>query len=304
MSTIVQWRAARVLVFPLLLALLVGGCTVRLAYNNVDRLARWAISDYISMDDVQRQRFDAGVLELWAWHRATHLPRYADFFDALQSLAVNGTDADEIEAIVNTIVDWALEIEEQAHPLAVDLLTSLSEEQVAALARRMRESNDRLARDERRQTLEQSRRGWQRETANRFSRLAGRLTGPQRAYLAQQSVRYQPDTELWAAYRERWQADLLELLAFRADRAYFESGYRALSANREQYYGAELAAVWANNRALAAEVTAWLINDMTGRQRSRFRSRLEGLAADFRQLSTGTDEDDDADEFCTVVIEC
>jgi hypothetical protein len=291
------------LVLPLLLVALVGGCTVRLAYNNLDRLARWAISDYISMDEAQRQRFDVGVREVWDWHRAAHLPRYADFFDALQTLASNGTDAEEIEAIVNTIVDWVLEIEAQAHPMAVDLLTSLSDEQVAALRRRMVENNERLARDERRQTLEQSRRAWQRETASRFSRLAGRLTSAQRAQLARESARYQPDTALWAGYRERWQAELLRLLAVREDREYFAAGYRTLTADRAQYYGDALTAVWANNRALAAEMTAWLINDLNPRQRTRLQARLQGLAADFRQLASGMEEGG-ADEFCTIVLEC
>lgn len=295
-------RAILLVVLPLL----VGGCAVRLAYDNVDRLARWAVSDYVAMTEAQRSRFDAQVRELWDWHRRDHLPRYADFLEALPAALADGTDATEIEAIVNRVVDWALEIERASRPLAVDLLTSLSDAQVDALGRNLRESNERLARTEARQTLAQSQRTWQKDTASRFSRFSGRLTADQRAYLTRQSLRYQPDTVLWAAYRARWQADLLGLLAEREDRAAFAAAYAALSDRREAYQGEELTAVWASNRALAAEVSAWLIDSLTPRQRDRFDGALLALADDFRALAGGQADPDDelAEDLCGLVLQC
>jgi hypothetical protein len=293
-----RWRAG---VLAVLMLGLSTGCAVQLAYDNLDRLARWFASDFVSMDDVQRSRFDAGVAEVWAWHRSAHVPRYANFFDAVRIALADGTDPAEVDAIVNTIVDWALEIEQQSLPVAIDLLVSLSDGQVAALGRRMAESNDELAQDERKQTLEQSRRAWQKETASRFSRFSGRLTPAQNSYLAEQSVRYLPDMVLWAEYRARWQADLLKLLADRADRERFDAGFRQLTASRERYYGAELDRVWDNNRSLSTEVTAWLVNNMTVAQRGRFDQRLEELALDFRGLADPGAPAPGVDEFCGVL---
>lgn len=285
-----------------LLLLLTTGCAVQLAYDNVDRLARWFASDFVSMDESQRVQFDAGVAEVWAWHRRTHIPRYADFFDALPSVLADGTNAAEIEAIVNAVIEWALEIEQQSLPVTIELLTSLSDEQVGALRTRMAESNDEIAEDEREQTLEQSRREWKKQTASRFSRFSGRLTRAQDAYLAEQSARYLPDTVLWAEYRGRWQADLMQLLEHRSDRERFATGFRDLSSSRERYYGAELNAVWDNNRALAADVTAWLINSLSAPQRIRFNDELASLAAEFREIS-GADGATPTD-VCGPVIEC
>jgi len=194
-----------------------------------------------------------------------------------------------------------MEIEQQSLPVSIDLLVSLNDDQVAALGRRMTESNDELAEDELGQTLEQSRRTWQKETASRFSRFSGRLTPAQTAYLADQSVRYLPDTVLWAEYRARWQADLMKLLEARDDRERFGAGFRELSASRERYYGAELTQVWSNYRALGAEVAAWLVNSMTNPQRVRFDDRLAELAADFRSLG---DPDAPAPEDLCVVLTC
>jgi len=293
----------RGLVLGALVLSVCAGCAVRLAYDNVDRLARWFANDFVSMDDAQRATFDVGVAEVWAWHRREHVPRYADFFDAVQSVLADGTDRAEIEAIVNTVIGWAMEIEQQSLPVTIDLLVSLNDAQVAALGRRMTESNDELAEDERGRTLEQSRRTWQKETASRFSRFSGRLTAAQTAYLADQSVRYLPDTVLWAEYRARWQADLMKLLEARADRERFAAGFRDLSASRERYYGAELTQVWSNNRALGAEVAAWLVNSMTNPQRVRFDDRLAELAADFRSLGD-PDAPAPAPEDLCVVLTC
>jgi len=276
-----------------------AGCAVQVAYDNVDRLARWFASDFVSMDELQRARFDSGVAEVWAWHRAEHLPRYADFFDAVRGSLADGTDPAEIEGMVNTIIEWALEIEQRALPVTIDLLASLTDAQVAELGRRMAESNVELSKQERGQTLEQSRREWQKQTASRFSRLAGRLTPAQNAYLGEQSVRYLPDTVLWAEYRARWQADLMALLRHREDRERFAAGFRELTAARERYYGAELERVWALNRALSAESTAWLVNSMTVGQRTRFDDRLAELAADFRSLAEPDAEP--LDEGCGVL---
>jgi hypothetical protein len=283
-----------------LVMLLSAGCAIQLAYDNVDRLARWLASDFVTMDGAQRASFDAGVADVWAWHRSAHLPGYANFFEAVRTSLADGTDPEEIGAIVNTVVDWALEIEQRALPVAVELLVSLSDAQVAELRQRMTESNDSLAEDERGQTLEQSRDAWRKETASRFSRFSGRLTSAQTAYLASQSSRYLPDTVLWAEYRARWQADLLKLLEHRADRTRFDAGFRALVAAREGYYGNELERVWDNNRGLSVEVTAWLVNNMTPSQRRRFDVRLEELAADFRAIAD-PEAAPPTDHFCAVL---
>lgn len=279
--------APRAFVLPLLLlvATLLAGCSVKLAYNNLDRLARWSVNDYLGMNDAQRAYFDAAVEELLYWHRVEHLPRYASLLDALQTSLADGTDEKELESLVNTVLGWGEEIQDRALPIAVELLGSLEDEQVALLARRLEESNVELAEPEAQRTPEEARAGWAAEFEERFTRFSGRLTAEQGAYLERQSVRYIPELELWADYRRRWQADLLKLLERRHDRETLESGLKTLAAEREAYYGEEFAAVYESNLSLTREVSVWMINALTPAQRERFFRRLEELAADLRDLS-------------------
>ena len=276
----------RTIAGALAVLLLLGGCAVQLAYDNVDRLARWFVGDYIALSETQRFRFDQGVVDVWDWHRDAHLARYADFLEALRTSLADGTDVAEIDAIVNTVIGWAEEIEARSLPTAIELLSSLSDAQVTELRRRLAAGNGELAEEEMGESIEDSQRRWQREMTSRMSRFTGRLTSAQEDYLAAQSVRYLPERALWAEYRGRWQADLLRLLDDRADAERFEAAFRVLAARREDYYGSELTQIWEHNRALSSEVTAWLLNDLTATQRRRMDERLSDLVLELRELAS------------------
>jgi hypothetical protein len=275
----------RRLLAALLAAVLASGCSVQLAYNNLDRLARWSMSDYIDFDASQRAYFDAAIDELWHWHRGEHLPAYAEFLDAIGPRLVDGTSEAEMQALVNRVIGWGEEIQGRAMPSAAVLLSSLSDAQVAALADNLADSNEELAEPEADASLEEAQATWRDEFEDRFSGFSGRLTGVQEAYLDQLATRYRPELVLWAEYRRRWQGDLLALLTFRADVAGLQQGLAELSDNRERYYGPELAEIDAHNEALLREGSVWLINSLTERQGERFVERLGELATDFRELA-------------------
>jgi hypothetical protein len=119
-----------------------------------------------------------------------------------------------------------------------------------------------------------------------MSRFTGRLSREQRDYLAAQSVRYVPQFGLWADYRRRWQADLLRIIhEKREDPEVFAAAFSELTARREDYYGEELQAVFDANEKLAKEITVWLLNNLTDKQRERFYTRVDDLATTFRELA-------------------
>ena len=275
----------QVVAFCLLAVSALSGCSVKLAYNNLDRLTRWAVNDYVNLNDNQRVYFDGAVADLLYWHRTEHLPRYASFLDAMQTSLADGTDERELQAMVNAILGWAEEIEARSLPIAVELMSSLSDEQVSLLARRLEAANTELVEPEAGRTVEEAQSNWADEFADRFSRFSGRLTGAQMAYLDQQSVRYIPELVLWAEYRRRWQADLLKLLEQREDLEVFGPGLASLADRREAYYGEELTAIYESNIALMREASVWLINSLAPRQQERFLRRLDDLATDLRELS-------------------
>lgn len=271
----------------LILWLLVSGwgCSLQFAYNNLDRFARWGVNDYLRMTDEQRRNFDSEFSHLHYWHRTEHLPKYASFVEALPSVIAAGVDEQTMLAMETTAMDWADEVVLAGVPMATELLASLSDEQVAQLAVNMETSNEEIAEPELGRSVEESQARWTDEVAEFFSNFAGRVTADQRHYVRRQSVRYVPERVLWADYRRRWQAELLRLLDQRDDRESFRSRFAVLATSRESYYGTEFAAVFERNQALSREVGAWLLNNLTERQRERLFDRLRNLAQDMRELS-------------------
>lgn len=263
----------------------VSGCSVQLAYNNLDRLARWSMSDYIDMTVDQRAYFDAAFEDLWVWHRGEHLPQYAAFLDHVAGRFADGTSEPEMQTVVDQVVAWAEEVQARALPATAGILTSLSDAQVAELATTLAERNRELAEPELDASMAEIRQLWVEEFSERFTRFSGSLTAVQQAYLRGQAERYQPERVLWVDYRRRWQADLLALLRFRQDQAGLQRGLRELARHRELYYGSRLAAVDHNNVKLLRESSVWLVNSLTDRQQQRFSDRLGELAEDFRELA-------------------
>jgi hypothetical protein len=265
-----------------------ASCSVQMAYNNLDRLARWSVSDYVDMDDAQRAYFDASFAALWGWHRRDHLPQYAAFVDGLAERFEETTGEAQMQALVDRIVAWAQEIEDRAHPVAVELLASLSQAQLDDLARALEESNQEMVEPELDVGPDEARALWREAFAERFTGFSGRLNAVQNAYLDSQAADYQPEALLWVEYRRRWQQDFLALLAHRRDLEGLDRGLSQLAAHRELYFSRELSAVYDQNNRLTREVSVWLINSLTERQRQRFLERLGDLADDFRALAADT----------------
>lgn len=265
--------------------LLAGGCSVKGVYNNADRLARWSVSDYLDMDSAQRDYFDQEFAVFMYWHRTTQLPAYAGTLEELEAVTRDGTDAAEIQSLLDDMFGWWEAIEEQGLPMATELMLSLSDAQVERLPEKLAADNEELAEDEAGRSLEEIQEHWWREYTDGFSRFSGKLSSAQMAHVEAQSVHYIPQMALWTDYRRRWQADLLDLIREdREDPEKFAAAFKALTKQRKAYYGAELTAVFDANERLARDVGVWLINNLNDKQKARFSERLLEYAGLFREL--------------------
>lgn len=285
-----RFKANGVLSFVWLLALLVqlGGCSVKLLYNNADRLIRWEVSDLIDFDRTQRAYFDGQVAHLLYWHRQTQLPMYAELFASMPQRAVAGISTDDFAMLAATAEDWGGAIEERALPIATQMLLSLSSEQQQQLPQRLAKANAEFLDDERDKTLAQDQQRWNKQVAKGYRRFIGRLTSQQRQYLKTMAQSYRSERDLWVAYRERWQAQMLEQLqswgAQEISAQQFADFVVELSANRQAYYG-EFEAITMANRRLAAEVSGWLLSNLTPAQQDKFTDMMEDIARDLRELA-------------------
>ncbi len=284
----------RRLVFLLTLCTLSWGCTVKFAYNNIDRLVRWQVADYVALDDAQAAYLDAELARLLYWHRSAHLSLYAQRAEQFANDLDETLRKEDLQRLFDDAIAWADEVEDRSMPMVIELMASLSQEQVAGLPEAFARSNAEFAEDELAMTLSEAQSKWRERVEDGMKYFAGRLSRAQRDYIATQSVRYQPEFVLWAAYRERWQAALLQALANRQDVDAFAANYRRLVAERERFWGDDFARANRANEALSLEVLHGLLTALDDRQTVRFQERLLALAEDFRELASAAEPPADA----------
>ncbi|MEM1432670.1 MAG: DUF6279 family lipoprotein [Pseudomonadota bacterium] len=277
----------------LLLVLCSGGCSLKFAYNNADRLIRWGLDDFIEINGEQRSYLDGELDRLLYWHRTTQLPLYANYIERLNArvAAAAGQPPEvllpAIEEFGEVAERWGKTIELEAQRVVLQMLLSLTEAQIEALPDRMRDANEEFAESELDRNLEESRKRWSEDYAKFFKRLTGRLTAEQRATLDRYAADYEPQYVLWMGYRERWQTDLLDILrklrSSELSAAEAEARIIGMNDNRASYYG-EFGPAFERNEALAQEAAAAVLVALTERQRAKLNKRVNEVTTILREL--------------------
>ena len=272
-----------------LLVLLVGGCSVKFAYNNADRLLRWQVSEYIDLDREQKAVLSARIDEFMTWHRRTQLPEYADQMYLWSQQLTDQVTPEQIAGIFEQMLQWGERMEDRGLPIAVEIMAGLSDDQVAELGPRLELSNAQIAEPEFGLSEEEAQKSWAREFEDAMERFTGRLDIRQRDYIQRKAAGYQPERVLWAEYRRRWQADLLSLLDQRQSDQ-FAAAFSELSRAREDYYGEKSTRVSEENIALSREVAAYVLSNLSQRQSDRLQDSLTKLGDDFAELAATSDK--------------
>lgn len=274
---------------PVLLAMLVGGCSVKFAYNNADRLLRWQVSEYIDLDREQKAVLSARLDEFMTWHRRTQLPEYADQMYLWSQQLTDQVTPEQIAGIFEQMLQWGERMEDRGLPIAAEIMAGLSDDQVAELGPRLELSNAQIAEPEFGLSEEEAQKSWAREFEDAMERFTGRLDIRQRDYIQRKAAGYQPERVLWAEYRRRWQADLLSLLDQRHNDQ-FAAAFSELSRAREDYYGEKYTRVSEENIELSREVAAYVLSNLSQRQSDRLQDSLTKLGDDFAELAATSDK--------------
>lgn len=280
-----KFKIRRTLMLIVVIGLALSGCSIKMAYNNLDRLVRWRVSDYVDLHRAQKEVLQRELSTIHAWHRVNHLPQYAELVGEMAKQLPDGVSVTRVADMFEQLEFWADEVEQKFTPLVIEIIVSLSDEQVIDLKAKLEDSNDELAQRKSKKTLRETQLLWAEEFVDRLKNFTGKLDKSQQVYLERRSLEYLPERALWAEYRSRFQADLLALIEQRQEHANFDAAYRALVASRKGYYGAELASVFANNQRLNQAAAAYILSSLSDQQSARFVQALRDLGEDFTELS-------------------
>ncbi|NWF47647.1 hypothetical protein F3K02_20675 [Hydrogenophaga sp. D2P1] len=207
---IIAVRVGR-LAMVLTLGLALAACsTLRLGYSQGPNLTYWWLDSHVDFDNGQSARVREDIDGLFAWHRSSELPAYADLLRRWQRMAPLDLTAsqacgefDTVRARFNTVLERSVD------PLA-RLALQLSPAQLDHLERHHRKSNQTFEKDFLQGSPEQRLDRRLERAIERYERLYGPLTPAQQSLVREQLQRSPWDPQRTQAERERRQADQLQ----------------------------------------------------------------------------------------------
>ena len=267
--------------------MLLASCSsTKMAYELLDWVAMWKIDRMVPLKSQQRSQVKDDIHAIHEWHRATQLPRYADYLEDLQKrLDPVSVTAEQIHAETDQIQLMVDDILERAIPKAAVTISGLTDEQVAALLENITEERQEYI-DENIKPGEKKRRAKSaQEVKDHFRRFLGRLSDEQEKWIDDWSKQLVPYTELVAEQQILWQEHLAKYLALRENRQLLEQGLHDLMLYRTDDWNAELQEAADTNQVLSYALIAKVLNNASAKQKEHLTKRLNGYIADFRQLA-------------------
>ena len=267
----------------ILLAALMAGCGVRMAYNNIDRLMlRW-IDNQVSLDAEQRSTARAMIEYHLDWHCASELPDYADWLiDVDADIASDRISVEVLRSHAETMAGFWDRLLESVRPSMIEIIVGFDDEQVEQLKEVFEERNAELADqaeledDERREQRVQS-------MERGLRRFLGRLDRKQRGRLEQWAAELIPSEESHLEQTLQWQTSFFDIIDQRHDTEFTRIVSPLLDPGGN--WSAEHLELMEHNRERTLAALVDIHQLASERQISRLRSRVTSLASDFERLT-------------------
>ncbi len=124
-------RLKKILLFICLLSL--TGCANKLFYNTLPFWVDYYVSDFIDMTDKQQKRFDADIKNLHQWHKDVELPKLNALIEQVEQEVIKGVSLEDVVELEAQIKIRLIALLKRYQPSLIQLLQSLSDDQVKHL---------------------------------------------------------------------------------------------------------------------------------------------------------------------------
>jgi hypothetical protein len=275
------------LIFLLLVAALVAGCTaLRLAYPQADIILGWRANTYFDLDREQRREFSARLDRLLAWHRYEQLPEYATFLTTAIDRAEHGVKPEDIAWFVDGFKTRYRIIVNRGLSDAVDMLVTLTPEQIVVLQKEFEKNNRKFASEnELDGSIEKRKRARLKKMIGQIEDWTGNLDGEQEAKIAALLDPIPLIQHLQHRDRMRRQREFVELLKQRQHKPEFASRLQPWLLDWEHGRAPEYVELSAIDFDQRLHFYAAVDRLLTREQRHHALGRLQKFADDCRKLS-------------------
>ena len=199
-------------VLALMLVVVAGCSSLRLAYNNGDTVLYWWLNAYVDLDRDQKGWVREDIDKLFDWHRKTQLKDYVEILRKGQKQLQGNVTQAELLADYDEIKSRTQSLLLKAAPDLADLARSLKPEQIAQMEKKFKSNNDDYRKkfltgdQEKRQQLRY------KKSMEQFELWFGSFSREQEAAIRKASDARPLDNEIWLDERTRRQRNVLNLV--------------------------------------------------------------------------------------------
>lgn len=199
-------------VLVLMLVVVAGCSSLRLAYNNGDTVLYWWLNAYVDLDRDQKGWVREDIDKLFDWHRKTQLKDYVEILRRGQKQVQGNPTQADLLADYSEIKSRTQSLLLKAAPDLADLARSLKPEQIAQMEKKFKSNNDDYRKkfltgdQEKRQQLRY------KKSMEQFELWFGSFSGEQEALIRKASDARPLDNEIWLDERSRRQRNVLTLV--------------------------------------------------------------------------------------------
>ncbi len=268
--------------------MIITSCGPRLIYPHLEWLVPWYISDYISLDSMQKNMLEKRLMKQLDWHCRTQLAAYAETLRAAgRYFAVDDQpiDASQIRFYYIKLTAHWKDLVRRIGPDITEILLTASDEQIDELFGNLEKQNRELRKeyvDLPDRELDAKR---QERMAGRLKHWIAELTVDQKAAVADWSSQLTPIADLWLQNREAIQEAARALLVQLNRSPGVRASLLELIVNPEAVRSAAYQHKIDLNLDATINSIARLNQLLTSEQRRHLLKRIDSLAADFDKLS-------------------
>ena len=217
--------------------LLVGltGCMAKLSYSFADWVIEWTITDYVSLNKLQKKQLRFYIDRQLLWHKKTQITPYRDWLIAFKNQAEKGLDSEWLLVWAEQGIIFLHDLLVGITPDATAFLISLSDQQVETLIanidKKQLKLQEQYLSSDNRKTLEER----QQRTERSITRLLGKLNSVQKTLIYKWNDSSADSTAIWLQNREQWTRRFERILLTRNSDE-FADDLMQLFVYREQFW--------------------------------------------------------------------
>jgi hypothetical protein len=266
---------------PILLTLLLTGCSNTFVYNQMDWLIPWYVGDFLSLNGAQKQSFKSQLLPLLDWHRNEELQTYLVILDSIESDLDTPVSADVVSAWADQAVAAYERLKHHGITLSIALAEQMSDLQLQYFMEEMYLRQEDLEKE----YLPRSEVEFREQTYDNFEEAMSSFMGPlekrQLDLLHEAAAEILRFDSVWLTERRIW-LQRGEILLQR--KPGWQQAATDLLVNRKQSQSAEFKAANLHNENIIYAAVADVIELRTEKQDQELREQIKGFRRDINKL--------------------